>query len=636
MKKRGGKIFHLFWILFLTAGFFILPKNTRADAHIVINEIMIGEKNNSKNEFIELYNPTNDPINLEGYKLKKETDLDKFYYLVNPSGFKGKIPSKGYFLIASPDYFSVVSADLAYSNKSNSLASGNAVILYDKEDKIVDKVGFGLAKDFEGSLPATSPSDGESIERKEIGKDTDDNNKNFEIKKEPSPRNSSYGVIPEKESEPKKYSDEIKINEVFPNPKGKDDSEFIELYNCSKEKVDLSGYILKDSSKNGKYEIPNGTEIKPNGYFLIYKEKFKFALNNSNETIYLFNPNKKEIDRMNYVESAKENISYNFDGQKWHWSRFLTPGNENRFNNLPTSKLKIEKKVYKNMLAEFRVSAKDKDKDKLKFVWDFGDEHKSYKRNTKHKYLKKGVYQVSLKISDGSEDIFKTFEIEVGKFPKSELKIVSVNANPKGKDMKLEAIGIKNNSKKKINLKGWSIATGWKNLYNHPITKKFVLKPGETKELTREYSLFSLNNKQTKIELRYPDGKIASKVKYSKKEGIQNDETYEKTENGWEWVEMRTDADEIRTSAEDTLESPENTVPEQNAENDNQDNAEENKSEEKIQENEPEQVEGEILGAETVKNYENISGDKPVSGNFFQRIFWNTNKFINNLINLLF
>ena len=183
------------------------------------------------------------------------------------------------------------------------------------------------------------------------------------------------------------------------------------------------------------------------------------------------------------------------------------------------------------MLAEFRVSAKDKDNDKLKFVWDFGDGHKSYKQNTKHKYLKKGAYQVSLKISDGSEDIFETFEIEVRNFPKKELKIVGVKANPKGKDTDLETIKIKNSSKKKINLKNWSVATGWKELYNHPINKKLIIKPGETKELTRKYSAFTLNNKQTKVELRRPDGSIASKVKYSKKEGIQDDETYEKTED---------------------------------------------------------------------------------------------------------
>lgn len=625
----------MFWILFLTAGFFILPKIVWADGHIVINEIMIGQKDHSKNEFIELYNPTDDSINIEGYKLKKETDPDKFYYLVNSSGFKGEIPSKGYFLIASSDYFSAVSADLAYSNKSNSLASGNAVILYDKKDKIVDKVGFGLAKDFEGSLPATSPSDGESIERKDKGKDTDDNNRDFEIKKEPTPRNSKYGVISEEEPKPKNYSDEIRINEVLPNPKGKDNNEFIELYNYSKDEIDLSGYILRDSSKNGKYEIPVGTEIGSHGYLVIYKEKFKFALNNSSEAVYLFDPNKKEIDRMNYVESAKEGISYDFDGKNWRWSRFLTPGKENKLNNLPSKEIKIEKKSYKNMRVQFRVSAKDKDKDKLKFVWDFGDGRKSYKQNTSHKYLKKGTYWVSLKISDGSENIFETFEIEVKKFPRKELKIVGVKANPKGKDTKLESITIKNYSKKKVNLKNWSLATGWKELYNHPINKKLILKPGETKELTRKYSAFSLNNKQTKIELRRPDGSIASKIKYSKKEGIRDDEVYEKTENGWEWVGMRADAGETQTGAEDTLEARGNTVPEQNAENNNQDNTEENKSD-NIQEDEPGQVEGEILGAETVKNYEKISDDKPVSGSFFQRIFWNANRLINNLINFFF
>jgi len=324
-------------------------------------------------------------------------------------------------------------------------------------------------------------------------------------------------------------------------------------------------------------------------------------------------------------------LSYNFSDNGWKWSRFFTKGKENKFNNLPESKLKIEKKIYKSMLAEFKVSASDKDKDELKFVWDFGDEHKSYKQNTSHKYLKKGIYQVSLKISDGSEDVFETFEIKVGSFPKEELKIVSVKANPRGKDTEHETIKIKNNSKKKINLKGWSVATGWKELYNHPINKKFVLKPGETKELTRKYSAFTLNNKQTKIELRRPDGSVASKVKYSKKEGIQDDEVYEKMEDEWEWVGSQINTDLILTNA-DKIQS--NTDQTQVSAESAQDIVE-NKEETQIQSDEPEES-GEVLGTENIKNNENISNDKPFSGNFSQRIFWNMNQFINNLINFFF
>jgi hypothetical protein len=249
-----------------------------------------------------------------------------------------------------------------------------------------------------------------------------------------------------------------------------------------------------------------------------------------------------------------------------------------------------------------------------------------------------------LKISDGSEDVLETFEIEAGKFPKSELKITGIKANPKGKDTKLETIKIKNTSKKKINLKNWSVATGWKNLYNHPISKKLFIKPGETKEITRKYSLFALNNKQAKIELRRPDGSVASQVKYSKKEGVQDDETYEKMENGWEWIGSQADAEETQSNDENEAEADFNINNIENIKN-SESNSEENLADQKnenhqeidstaIQLDEPTEN-GEVLGVETNRVAENVSNDKSKSKNIFQMIVWSANQKASSLINFL-
>jgi hypothetical protein len=120
---------------------------------------------------------------------------------------------------------------------------------------------------------------------------------------------------------------------------------------------------------------------------------------------------------------------------------------------------------------------------------------------------------------------------------KLKVAIVKIKANPKGKDTVGEEIYLKNNSKKKINLKTWSIATGSKTLYNHPITKDFIIQPGKTKKITRKYSLFTLNNKKGAIELRYPNGEVASRVKYDKKkESVKDDEVYELAGKNWQWT----------------------------------------------------------------------------------------------------
>src|SRR3989344_2417565 len=361
--------------------------------------------------------------------------------------------------------------------------------------------------------------------------DTDDNSEDFIIGI-PSPRKDFVPIPEEKPKERVVYSDKIYLNEILPNA----DEEFIELFNSGENDEDLSGWILRDATKTGKYVFPESSIIKSKDYFVVYKKDYKFALNNTgNESVYLYDPNETLVSSVSY-NGGKENVSYNFDGISWRWSKYLTPGAENEFNELTGARIKAERKIYKNTYADFKAKVKNPDNDKLKFTWDFGDGHRSYKKNTRHKYKKTGKYKVTLKIFDGSEETQEEFKVEVKKFPKNKIKITEVSPNPEGKDSENEYIIVKNNSKKKINLKNWAIASGSKKLYNHPINKDLVIKPGGTVKIGRDVSKFALNNKKAKIELRYPDGKVAYKLKYDKnKNGVQEGEIYKKTEPGWAW-----------------------------------------------------------------------------------------------------
>ncbi|MDR3559378.1 MAG: lamin tail domain-containing protein, partial [Candidatus Pacebacteria bacterium] len=115
--------------------------------------------------------------------------------------------------------------------------------------------------------------------------------------------------------------------------------------------------------------------------------------------------------------------------------------------------------------------------------------------------------------------------------------IVSFSPNPKGSDTDNEWIEIENNSKKKINLKGWSIATGWEIFYNHPIRTDFKIKPGQTEKLTRDICAFTLANTKDKIKLRSPDGKAIQEITYDHgKKTIAEDELYQKNKDSWVWI----------------------------------------------------------------------------------------------------
>lgn len=327
----------------------------------------------------------------------------------------------------------------------------------------------------------------------------------------------------------------VRLNEILPNPEGDESGEFIELYNAGKQDVDLQFWSLQDKSK--AYTFSEKTIIKPGDYFVVKKKIFTFSINNSDEEISLLDPAGNIVDVMSFQKS-KEGVSLGYDGTSWRACKKPTPGEDNIFNNAPGAKsVDVPKKAYKDVYAYFSVKTKDGDGDETKVRWEFGDGKKSYKKETKHKYAETGTYEIVLKIDDGKEEVKKKFTVKVKKYPKEKVKIRGVMPNPKGKDTEGEYITLKNFEDKSIDLEGWSIATGRnsKKLVNHPITESFIIPAGESRKITREESKFTLGNKKSRIELRYPNGKLAYKVKYKREDGVEEDELYTKEDGEWIW-----------------------------------------------------------------------------------------------------
>jgi hypothetical protein len=504
------------WIFSISfsAGFFGCVKPVFSESNTLIaTEIMYDPKGaDTKHEWLEIYNSSNASLNLEGWKFfEAGTNHGLTLY-------------QGDFILESKKY-TIIADDAATFKSDYPDFSGN----------ILDSV-FSLSNS--GETLALKNKTGEIVLEFSYTASAGGSGNGFSLELEDGVWRESYiegGTPGRKNSEnpvPIVYSDGIYINEILPNA----DEEFIELFNSTSENINLFNWKLKDASKTGKYIFSKDALIEAGGYLVVYKSDFKFALNNSgDESVYLFDPNGKLSSEVSY-KSAKENISYNFDGENWRWSKFLTPGVKNQFNNLPESNEKKDKNIYAGMYADFSSKASDKDNDKLKFTWYFGDGHKSYKQAIRHKYEKIGKYKVTLKIFDGSEDKIETFDIEVKKYPERKMRIVGIMPNPEGKDSDNEYILVKNKSKKTVNLKDWSLATGSKKLYNHPITKDLSVGAGDTVKISKKYSNFSLNNKKAKLELRYPNGKVADKTSYDfKNQDAADDALYEKTDTGWQW-----------------------------------------------------------------------------------------------------
>jgi hypothetical protein len=469
---------------------------------IIINEIFPNPSGaDGDQEFVELYNPNDEQINLTGWTLNNTTQNSHHSY--NLDGFQ--IEAKHYLVLKKIDY----GFSLHNTFSQTELISPNPQI----------KTELTYQETKEGrSLNVAQNDDGEDYwARTSSG-----------LENNPDPKLTNYP--------------NLVLSEILPNPNGDESlNEFIEIYNPNAVAVDLIDWQIKDSSSTGNYLFSQSKIIPAKNYLTIYRSEFDFALNNSGgEAVYLLAPNEKIKSQVEY-QTAREEISYNFNfvNENWRWSRFLTPNKENQFNNLPKiTKFSIDKKIYKKMYAEFEVQAIDLDNEKLQYRWDFGDGHRSYQRKTRHKYLKTGTYFGNVRIQDSSEEVVKNFTIKVKKYPKYKVEIIQVMPNPVGKDSINEFVVVKNNSKHKINLENWSVATATeeKKIINHPIHTKLIIQAGEEKKITRKDSAFSLPNKKGVVELRRPDGSVADKIAYAKNQSIKENEAYEKNQGQWHWV----------------------------------------------------------------------------------------------------
>ncbi len=341
--------------------------------HVVISEVQLsGGTGYSTNEFVELYNPTDLPIALAGWKLAKQTATGSEYNLIDSIG-NVTIAGHSFFLLAHPVGYRGTTQPDAYYSTTNSIADNNTVILYDNNAAVVDMVGFGTSQAFEGQTFA-NPAGGKSVERKarvdstiEImieggsdyfsgnSEDTDTNVLDFLLRTIPEPQNmasepeyltvrlitqpttpSRDETVANEEPQPEHdtiareaydYSDTLVLSELFPAPVGKDEeNEFIELYNPDNRTIHLAGWALTDTKRT--YFLPANMVIAAKSFAVIERKQSKIVLNDGGDTLYLIDPADHIINGVEYDKAKADQTFARFD-DGWAWTDVPTPGEEN-------------------------------------------------------------------------------------------------------------------------------------------------------------------------------------------------------------------------------------------------------------------------------------------------------------------
>ncbi|MDD5145184.1 MAG: lamin tail domain-containing protein [Candidatus Pacebacteria bacterium] len=165
---------------------------------ILITEIQIRDAASSNHDFIELYNPSINAVDISNFQLKKKnSNGNESSIRVFPEN--SVIAAQNYFLWANSNYASStdISANII---SSRTLAADNSVALFDDRDNIVDAVAWGSSTNpfSETTVFGQNPEASQVIGRKwsaisQDYVDTDNNQDDFEIQ-EPTPRQRNQAI----------------------------------------------------------------------------------------------------------------------------------------------------------------------------------------------------------------------------------------------------------------------------------------------------------------------------------------------------------------------------------------------------------------------------------------------------------
>lgn len=505
---RGRIIFLA--IAFFVGGFLFLitPAFAENSDHLVISQIQItGGAGKTSNDFIELFNPTSQSINIKGYRLVKRTQTGATDTLIKSFTDSFFIPSQGYFLWANSDFLDI--PILPNATTSATIAADNGIALrFGSNDtgSITDSVAWGEAQNtfVEGAIFPQNADGGQALVRNN-NQDTNNNATDFTIAPS-SPRHAEASVPPAEppntptpppETPPPSSStssntetssvtncqNTILVNEIMINPEDSNaDYEFVELYNQTDIEKDISGWILEDSQgKTTKFTLPANTKIASHSFLTLYRPQTKITLNNSGDGVKLSDATGQICDASPHNSgAADEDMSYSRKNANWVWTSASTPNATNVF---------VETK------SNSTDSSNQKTNDSTSFASTASP----------------------ATVTASSTIILNEF------LP-----------NPKGADAEKEFIELKNISAVAVKLDKWRLEDSSRKKFI--FSSSTIIGPNEFLTIWSKDSNISLNNSNDAIKLFNSDGQIVDQTGYN--ESAEENFSYNRlsaSSTVWQW-----------------------------------------------------------------------------------------------------
>lgn len=363
MKKFMWVLVPVLTIIFTPISQIRAEQNLRG---LLIAEVQTGSATSASEEFVELYNASEQSISLNAYRLEYfPANVSDFSQPTRSIALSGVLAPEGRYLLGSTDYLE--NANTAFG-ATLAKAGGHLRIVRQEASGVgVDDVlGWGSSKLPETSA-ASAPESGKSIARKVVDNEIQDTNNNqidFEASDLPSPK--SEGVtnplppeepeepseptpeVPEESAEPEAPEPEnpeptpespqspvvlpIHITELLPNPgspKTDTNDEFIEIYNPNTEPVDLEGYRIETGNEFRYSYIFGSRVIGAQQYIVLTSAETNLTLANGGGRARLLHTNGTVLSETMPYDTAKDDMAWAIIGSTWQWTSSPTPGQAN-------------------------------------------------------------------------------------------------------------------------------------------------------------------------------------------------------------------------------------------------------------------------------------------------------------------
>ncbi len=314
------------------------PKIDNPDEKIEENAPILISKISQDKKYVEIYNQTNQNVNLAGWKIE--------YYArssTKPVGkiFKDEVILANGFLVLSNDKMSADGIKFGLAQNDGS------VVLSRSDGSVSDTVGWG-----NNSKSAGSPIKGgvKTVWRCFVGKniiDSKNNSTDFlsskgsdnqEIMPYSRPNCKSPEPKPESQKELNKCEG-LKLSEIASNV----DEQFIEIINSGEKTVITTGCKLTIGDAGVRENIGD-IELNPGEFLTIKIKNTNLKLPKTKGKVYLLDEAGSKISSAEYEKLAKSS-SWSLIDDEWTQTFMITENSENIFKEYPDCQNGYERNV---------------------------------------------------------------------------------------------------------------------------------------------------------------------------------------------------------------------------------------------------------------------------------------------------